>query len=173
MSHHPPHIYLDDAWYIITASTLNHTRFLADFRAKALLRDKLKELALKFQITLRAWVILDNHYHLLFKTHHGQDLRRFFAQLHGSTAWQLNTWAGVRGRQLWHNYWDTCIRDETGYWTRFNYIHQNPVKHGYVQNTADWPFSSYHYYLRTQGQEWLDGCLATYPVLDYLEGDDF
>jgi putative transposase len=123
MSHHPPHIYLDDTWYIVTASTLNHIRF--------------------------------------------------FAQLHGGTAWQINTWAGVRGRQIWHNYWDTCIRNEKGYWTRFNYIHQNPVKHGYVQDTIDWPFSSYHYYLRTKGQEWLHDCLATYPVLDYLEGDDF
>jgi len=42
--HHPPHIYLDESWYIITASTLNHTPFLASGRAKALVRDKLKEL---------------------------------------------------------------------------------------------------------------------------------
>jgi putative transposase len=173
MSHHPPHIYLDDTWYIVTASTLNRIRFLAEYRAKALLRDRLEELVQKYKITLRAWVILDNHYHLLFKTYRGQELRRFFAQLHGGTAWQINTWAGVRGRQIWHNYWDTCIRNEKGYWTRFNYIHQNPVKHGYVQDTIDWPFSSYHYYLRTKGQEWLHDCLATYPVLDYLEGDDF
>lgn len=98
MSHHPPHIYLDDTWYIITASTLNHTPFLAEYRAKVLLRDKLKELVHKFEVSLRAWVILDNHYHLLLKIYAGQDLRHFFAQLHGGTAWQFNTWAGVRGR---------------------------------------------------------------------------
>ena len=128
---------------------------------------------LEFKISLRAWVILDNHYHLLLKSQRGQELPRFFGRLHGGTAWQLNDWAGVRGRQVWHNYWDTCIRDEKGYWTRFNYIHHNPVKHGYTQKAVDWPFSSYHYYLRTQGQAWLDDYLAAYPVLDYLEGDDY
>ncbi|GAB4147146.1 MAG: transposase [Candidatus Promineifilaceae bacterium] len=173
MSHHPPHVYLDDTWYIITAATLNHTPFLREERAKALLRDKLKELVKTFKINLRAWVILDNHYHLLLQTCRGQDLSRFFSGLHGGTAWTLNEWDGVRGRQVWHNYWDTCIRDDNGYWIRFNYIHQNPVKHGYVQNSEDWRFSSYHYYLRTQGQAWLDDCAAMYPVLDYLEGDDF
>lgn len=173
MSHHPPHVYLDDTWYIITAATLNHTSFLREERAKAFLRDKLKELVKAFKINLRAWVILDNHYHLLLQTSHGQDLSRFFSQLHGGTAWALNGWDGVRGRQVWHNYWDTCIRDDKGYWTRFNYIHQNPVKHGYVQNSADWRFSSYRYYLRTRGQAWLDDCTMRYPVLDHLEGDDF
>lgn len=171
-SHHPPHIYLDDSWYIVTASTVDHTRFLVGDAAKSLLRDKLKELVLEFKITLRAWVILDNHYHLLMKTYLGHDLSRFFGKLHGATAWQLNQWAGTPGRQIWHNYWDTCIRDEQGYWTRFNYIHQNPVKHGYVAHTAVWPFSSYHYYLRTEGQEWLDDLLMAYPVRDY-EWDNF
>lgn len=171
-SHHPPHIYLDDTWYIITASTVDHTRFLVGEGAKSLLRDKLKELVLEFKITLRAWVILDNHYHLLLKTYRGRDLSRFFGKLHGGTTWQINQWEKTPGRQIWHNYWDTCIRDENGYWTRFNYIHQNPVKHGYVLQTVDWPFSSYHYYLRTEGQEWLDDLLMAYPVRDY-EWDNF
>ena len=52
--HHPPHIYLDDTWYIITAATLNHAPLLSSDRAKALVRDKLKELIQEFKITLRA-----------------------------------------------------------------------------------------------------------------------
>jgi hypothetical protein len=36
----------------------------------------------------------------------------------------------------------------------------------------DWPFSSYRYYLRTKGKEWLDDCWQRYPVIDYLAGDD-
>ena len=173
MSHHPPHIYLDNTWYIITASALNHERVLAHKRAKALVRDKLRELVSEFGIILKAWVILDNHYHLLLKTARGRDLSRLFGRLHGSTSYQLNDWAGTRGRQVWHNYWDTCIRDERGHWMRFNYIHHNPVKHGYVGQTADWPFSSYHHYRRLHGEAWLNECFARYPVLDHLEGDDF
>ncbi len=29
-----------------------------------------------------------------------------------------------------------------------DYIHWNPVKHGYVRSPADWPCSSFHDYLR-------------------------
>ena len=55
----------------------------------------------------------------------------------------LNRLDGQRGRQVWHNFWDTCILSETGYWTHFNYIHYNPVKHGYVPDPADWVHSSF------------------------------
>ena len=83
--HHPPHIFLDNTWYIITAATLDHTPFLAADRAKVLARDRLQELVLEFELTLRAWVILNDHYHLLFKGGHRKDLSRFFGQLHGSS----------------------------------------------------------------------------------------
>lgn len=171
--HHPPHIFLDDTWYIITSATLNHTPFLASDQAKTVVRDKLKTLIQQFDITLRAWVILDNHYHLLLKTNVGKDLSHFFGQFHGSTSRQINLLDGVTKRQVWHNYWDTFIRSEVDMWKRFNYIHQNPVKHGYVQEITDWPFSSYDYYLRTKGEEWLVDCWRRYPVIDYLTGDDF
>jgi len=55
-----------------------------------LLRDQLKELIVEFGIVLRAWVILDDHYHLLLKTRVGKDLPRFFGRLHGATSRQLN-----------------------------------------------------------------------------------
>ncbi|TEU14815.1 MAG: hypothetical protein E3J21_14815 [Anaerolineales bacterium] len=144
--HHPPHIYLDNTWYIITSATLNHAPFLASEQAKTLVRDTLKTLVPRLNFALRAWVILNNHYHLLLKTRRGKDPTHFFGQLHGSTSRQINLWDGATGRQMWHNYWDTCIRAEADLWARFNYVHNNPVKHGYVQQLEDWPFSSYHYY---------------------------
>jgi putative transposase len=171
--HHPPHVYLDHTWYMITASTLNQAAVRSGMRTKSLLRSELQKLLLKFNTKLRAWVILDNHYHLLLKTDQGGDLGSFFARLHGSTSRQINLWHESPGRQVWHNYWDTCIRDEAGLWKRFNYIHLNPVKHGYVQRMEDWAFSSYRFYLRTKGRDWLADCEARYPVVDWLAGDGF
>lgn len=171
--HHPPHLYLDNTWYIITSATLNHTPYLAAEQVKTLVRDKLKELVPKFNFKLKAWVILNDHYHILLKTSRGKDLTPFLGQLHGGASRQINLRDHTKGRQVWHNYWDTCIRTEFDLWTRFNYVHNNPIKHGYVQQWEDWPFSSYHYYLRTKGVEWLQDCWQRYPVIDYLEGDDF
>jgi putative transposase len=172
-NHHPPHIHLDHTWYIITASTVGYTRHLASNYAKDLVRDTLRKLAEEFNIALSAWVILDDHYHLLLKTGAGRSLPRFIGRLHGSTSRRLNLWEGKTGRQVWHNYWDTCLRDEAGYWTRFNYIHLNPVKHGYVARCEDWPWSSYRYYRRAKGEEWLTDCWQRYPAVDLSPDDAF
>lgn len=29
-----------------------------------------------------------------------------------------------------------------------DYIHFNPVKHGYVQRVVDWPYSTFHRYVK-------------------------
>src|SRR4051812_47384439 len=172
-AHHPPHLYQDDTWYITTAATCHHAPLLTAEAAKNCLRDTVRMAAAKLQISIRAWVILDNHYHLLLKPKQGADVARFFGQVHGRTARQINLEEGAPGRQVWHNFWDTCIRTESDFWTRFNYIHQNPVKHGYVREPEDWPFSSYQHYQRTRGTEWLQDCWMRYPVIDFLAGDNF
>ena len=76
------------------------------------------------------------------------------------------------GRQVWHNYWDTCVRTEADYWTRFNYIHYNPIKHGYVKQFSNWPFSSYGYYLERRGEGWLLDVIERYPVIDFTDPND-
>jgi putative transposase len=46
-------------------------------------------------------------------------------------------------QEIWqHRYWEHVIRDETDYQHHIDYIHYNPVKHGYLQRAADGPFSS-------------------------------
>ena len=172
-SHHPPHLYLDNAWYLVTAATFHRRPLLAGDEAKQIVRETLERLAQKHEVSLRAWVILDDHYHLLLRTRRGDALSRFFQQLHGSTARQINTRDSAPGRQVWQNFWDTCIRTEHDLWTRFNYVHLNPVKHSYVSQPEHWPFSSYRYFLRTKGVEWLGDCLTRYPVADVLESDAF
>jgi putative transposase len=130
--HRPPHVYLDDTWYFLTASTVKRGRYLtADDHLRMWARI-LQELVGLFEITMDAWVVLPNHYHLLFKSRRGNDLGKFVGRLNGRTSHDLNQLDDARGRQVWYNYWETCIRTEADRWTRFNYVHNNPVKHGYV-----------------------------------------
>lgn len=171
-SHHPPHIYLDDTWYMITSAIYQRRRLLEPDGHKELVCGQLKTLVSEFGLRLAAWVILDNHYHLLVKSRVGATLPRFFGRLHGRTSHDLNGLDAARGRQVWHNYWDTCIRTEADYWTRFNYIHHNPVKHGYVARTEDWRFSSALYYLEGKGEEWMLDAFRRHPVVDFTDPDD-
>ena len=54
---------------------------------------------------------------------------------------------GERG--LWQRrFWEHLIRDEDDFRHRADYIHWNPVKHGWVQKVSEWPHSSYSSFLR-------------------------
>ncbi len=49
---------------------------------------------------------------------------------------------GERG--IWQRrYWEHTIRDDRDYASHVDYIHFNPVKHGFVEHPAEWPFSSF------------------------------
>jgi REP-associated tyrosine transposase len=59
----------------------------------------------------------------------------------------------VRGRRgeydLWQRrFWEHTIRDEGDVARHVEYIHHNPVKHGFVTNPFDWRWSSIHSYAR-------------------------
>ncbi len=49
---------------------------------------------------------------------------------------------GERG--IWQRrYWEHTIRDELDYARHVDYVHFNPVKHGFVARVSDWPYSSF------------------------------
>jgi putative transposase len=52
---------------------------------------------------------------------------------------------------LWQRrYWEHVIRNETDLARHIDYIHFNPVKHGYVARVCDWPHSSFHRYVEEE-----------------------
>lgn len=52
---------------------------------------------------------------------------------------------------LWQRrYWEHVIRDDADLARHLDYVHFNPVKHGYVARVCDWPHSSFHRYV-TEG----------------------
>lgn len=57
--------------------------------------------------------------------------------------------AEKRERGIWQRrYWEHQIRDETDLERHVDYIHYNPVKHGWVTRAADWPHSTLHEYIK-------------------------
>jgi putative transposase len=51
-------------------------------------------------------------------------------------------------RGIWQRrYWEHLIRDEHDYEKHVDYIHHNPVRHGYVKCATDWLYSSIHTYI--------------------------
>ena len=45
---------------------------------------------------------------------------------------------------IWQKrYWEHCIRNENDWKNHMDYIHYNPVKHGYVTSPGEWSHSSF------------------------------
>jgi putative transposase len=65
------------------------------------------------------------------------------------------------------------IHNERHCLATINYIHNNPVKHGYVDDANAWAWSSFHNYSETQGKHWLTQTWKEYPILDYGKGWDW
>ncbi len=170
--HNPPHIYLDNAIYIVTACTYGKKPYFDANDKKKMLMEKIFNSIDKIGAKLYAWVILTNHYHILFEIFSGKNLGRLIKLINGSSSRELNRIDNTSLRKIWFNYWDTCIRTERDFYMRLNYIHNNPIKHGYIKDYSElmhYAFSSYPIYLKEKGQEYVEDLFRKYPIKDFTE----
>jgi putative transposase len=171
--HRPAHLLLDNMPYFITASTHKKRPLLNDnikYQLPLLMQQEFE----KCQWQLNDWVILDNHYHILVYSHKGADLEKIIGRIHFKSG-QLIRKTEPNHNHIWWNYWDYCPRNERDYLIRLNYLFNNPIKHGYVKNLHDYPFSSFDQYFEKHGRDFLKNQFKTYT--DYknlnLDEDEF
>lgn len=97
------------------------------------------------QYRLLAWCVMPNHAHVLIETLPSYPLSQVVHSWKSFTAKQANTLLGRNGIFWVREYYDRFIRNDRHLTEAINYIEQNPVKAGLVQNAKDWRFSSaYH-----------------------------
>ncbi|MBN2382432.1 hypothetical protein JXQ70_06075 [bacterium] len=119
-----------------------------------------------------AWCVLSNHYHALIKTEDLIAVIKEIGLMHGRLAYQWNGEDEKRGRKCWHRCQDRVMRSNRHRWVSVNYIHHNPIHHGYVSKWQDWPFSSAHQYLEQTDPKIVKKMWETYPLWDYGKGWD-
>ncbi len=173
----PHHLFLDDTPYFVTAVIYRKRPLLADPELKNQLLLLIKKYFEKYGWELHHWVILDNHYHLLGKSGQGNQLSAIFKAIHSHTALIIRAATDCE-TPVWWNYWDYCPRNETDYFVRLNYLLSNPVKHGLVENLADYPHSSFPSLLAEVGREKLVQQFRAYPEYKTVQlceayNDDF
>ena len=176
-SHTPAHLLLDNTLYFITGAIKFKRNLLQQDELKYALIDDFHTYFAKYNWELHHRVVLDNHYHLLGKSYRGKNLPQIIRSVHSRMAKKIAQTTNCQ-KPVWWNYWDYCPRDEADYYVRLNYLLNNPVKHGYVTNLNDYPFSSFHQTLNREGRETLAKQFQTYPkykmlVLREAYDDDF
>jgi putative transposase len=146
----------------VAGGTYFFTATLVDRRSSVLI-DHVDALRAAFRTTRRAHpftidaiVVLPDHLHIVMTLPEGdadfpnrwQLIKRRFSTAVAATG--IPTAQHRNGEHaLWQRrFWEHTIRDEGDFARHVDYIHFNPVKHGLVARVRDWPFSSFHRYVR-------------------------
>lgn len=116
------------------------------------LRQSVRQTRAERPFFIDAWVVLPDHMHCVWTLPDGDS--------DFSTRWSVikarfsramphverrPSHAVRREHGIWQRrFWEHHIRDEDDLRAHVRYCWINPVKHGLVEDPADWPFSSYH-----------------------------
>lgn len=167
--HSPPHWDSENSlYYLISAACYEHKHIISKNPSRFVqLENVLREICEKYSSEVLAWCVLPNHYHILVRTNHVKELRTKLGQMHGRTSRQWNLEDSCVGRKVWFNCVERIIRNERHFWATINYIHHNPIKHGFCKKWEEWPFSSAKQYLKEIGKDRATEIWKQYPVLDY------
>ena len=171
--HAPPHLEGVAGEFLITAACYEHRHVFGTPEELTWLTQRLAEGLDADKNPWRAFVVLPNHYHLVVKISNLEAFSDAIRRTHSRVATEVNSRQQERGRRVWYRYSDRAIRSERHLRAAVNYIHHNPVKHGFVGTEEEWPWSSVQEYLSGHGGEWLDAVRQAYPLGEFGKGWDW
>ena len=119
-----------------------------------------------------AWCVLPNHYHALIEAPDILGLLHELGRFHGRTSHTWNGEENTRGRKVFFRAVERAMRSDRHFWATLNYVHHNPVHHGYVARWTDWSWSSATEYLARTDPVEAKRIWHEYPLDDYGKGWD-
>ncbi|MBM3303352.1 MAG: transposase, partial [Deltaproteobacteria bacterium] len=154
-------------YHVLSRGNERRNIFFHD-RDRSLFLGATGEMARRFQVEVLAYVLMDNHYHLLLRT-----LR---ANLSQAMQWLGLTYTRrfnldhSRSGHLFQGRFKSMLVQEDSYLMELScYIHRNPLRAKVVERLGDYPWSSYRAYAYGKSApEWLSMEL----ILGQLPGRD-
>jgi putative transposase len=147
--------------FFFTVVTYHRWHLFQHKTARDLLGSVLRTVVGEMPFETLAIVLLWDHLHCVWSLPRGDsDFSQRWKEIKGrfTKAWVENRGfeAPVTGSQharghrgVWQRrFWEHHVRDESELETICDYVHYNPVKHGYVTRPSDWPWSSFHRFVR-------------------------
>ena len=149
-------LYYPGGMYFFTVNLLDRRQtLLIDHIDK--LREAIEESRANLTYHIPAMVVLPDHLHFIMALPQGDQnfsnrVRLFksgFSRRLPSSESISDSRTGKGERGIWQRrFWEHLIRDEEDLENHINYIHFNPVKHGYATKPTDWPYSSIHRFIK-------------------------
>jgi len=123
------------------------------------LREAVKVVKARHPFEIHAWVVLPEHFHCVIElppddADYATRIRLIkigFSKALPKTERRSEVRLRCGERGIWQrHYWEHLIRDEADYRAHLDYIHYNPVKHDLVEQVKDWPYSTFHHWVRRE-----------------------
>ncbi|MDY6782603.1 MAG: transposase [Cyanobacteriota bacterium] len=143
--------------YFFTLVTYQRYPWLCNPLARHTLRAAIEKVRQKYPFTIDAFVLLPDHFHCILTlpdedSDYATRLRliKTFVTKTGKDELKLeveitNSRQKRKESNLWQRrYWEHALRDEEDFANHCDYIHYNPVKHGFCKMPQQWQFSSIH-----------------------------
>jgi REP element-mobilizing transposase RayT len=130
------------AYFVTTA--VDQRRPLLDPPARELVIQSLLWARAQGRIWLLGYVIMDDHFHVLIALRGDATLAQLTDSLKRHTARRANLMRSQTGRFWQAGYHDHAIRDELDLWGHVRYMHENPVRRGWVTRAEDYAWSTAH-----------------------------
>lgn len=149
---------IEGGTFFFTVVTHNRREFLCNAENILLLRQAFREVMSKSPFIVDAIVILPNHIHCIWTLPPGDSdfsdrwrlIKNYFTH-HCDIKYQgkISVSRQNKGEKaVWQRrFWEHQIQDEIDFIRHVDYIHYNPVKHGYVKAPKDWNYSSFILYV--------------------------
>jgi putative transposase len=147
---------IDGGTYFFTVNLAERQRSLLTERIDSL-RDAFRVVKNTHPFVIDAVVVLPEHLHAISTLPQGDDdfslrwrqIKSAFSRAIEKDERISNSRLRKQERGVWQRrFWEHVIRYEEDFNRHIDYIHINPIKHGYVQRAADWQFSSFHRYVK-------------------------
>ena len=122
------------------------------------LRAAVREVRRAWPFGIDGWVVLPDHLHCIWTLPAGDDnyatrwrlIKAGFARRLPATERRSASRRRRGERGIWQRrYWEHAIRDDCDFAFHIDYLHFNPVKHGYVVRPGDWPYSTFRHLVRS------------------------
>jgi len=148
--------------YFFTVNLADRSSRLLVERVDAL-RESVRETMRARPFASVAWVVLPNHLHAIWTLPEGDAdfatrwmrIKQAFCERVPRTERVSVSRRNRNERGIWQRrYWEHSIRDERDLQNHIDYIHFNPVKHGYVARVRDWPHSSFRRFVSEGALTW-------------------
>jgi putative transposase len=153
-------IFLSGGTYCFTAVTYNRLPILDSPKSRSILHSAWMDVNKRFPFTTIAVCLMPDHLHCIWTLPEGdsnysvrwKEIKRLytkgFLQKIGTDQKVNESRQKRKEAPVWQRrFWEHAIRNEDDLKCHVEYIHYNPVKHGIVENVADWPWSSFHRYV--------------------------